>query len=335
MSNHQEADLQPEKERYYARKQLISRAVNNGITKYIHDRKAKVPSFVDAHFSFKGALKIHRKAIGRDLYRSPLNILWLIPLTATKASALLLKKVGAGNISEYLNRIPPGIQTDVQKEINWLIYTELLELPYLQDSRESTKDSLLEEILQDPEISTVITGYLNEISKKSTAPDFRQTLERNLQEYATSRTAAADLAGSIITLSSNYIAFQKALPGALTSGSAVAAAIAEQTAVSNFWLGATLGKWYYSLFSVTASAGLVITATASIMAGLALITTFTGIITDPLQSKLGLHQKRLYKFLDALNDELLGANNSEYKIKDQYIVRVLDIFDLLIAALRK
>lgn len=335
MSMHQNADLQTEKETDYCRRQLIIRAVNKGIDKYIQDRKAKVPSFVNAHFSFKGALKIHRKAVGKDLYRAPLNILWLIPLTAAKASALLLKKVGADKLSANLNRIPPGIQTDVQKEINWLIYTELLELPYRQDTRESTKDALLEEILKDPNISAIMAGYLNEIGKKSTAPGFRQTLERNLQEYATNRIAAADLAGSIITLSTSYITLHKALPGALMSGSAAAAAIAEQTAISNFWLGTTLGKWYYSLFSVTASTGLVISATASIIAGLALLTTFTGIITDPLQSKLGLHQKRLYKFLDALHDELLGVNNSEYKIKDQYIARVLDIIDLLIAALRK
>jgi uncharacterized protein DUF6635 len=332
---HQNEDFQPNKKIAYPHSQLIARAVSKGVDRYINDRKTKVPGFVDTHFSFKGALKIHRKALGKDLYRAPLNILWLIPLTATKASAMLCKKIGASKLAEKMNRIPAGMETDVQKEINWLIFTELIELPYRQESRKSTKDALLETILQDPNIATVIAGYLDEIGKKSTAPDFRQTLERNLQEYATSRTAAADLAGSIITLSTTYLTLHKALPGALTSGSAAAATIAEHTAISNFWLGTTLGKWYYSLFSVSASTGLVISATASIIAGLALLTTFTGIITDPLQAKLGLHQKKLYKFLDALHDELLGLNHSEYKIKDQYIGRVIDIIDLLIAALRK
>jgi hypothetical protein len=68
------------------------------------------------------------------------------------------------------------------------------------------------------------------------------------------------------------------------------------------------------------------------MAGLALITTFTGIITDPLQAKLGLHQKRLYKFIDALSDEISGDTQGQYKIKEQYIGKVFDILDLLMTA---
>ncbi len=315
-------------------RRLVAAAVHDGINRYIAARRAKVPGFVTRHFSFKGALQLHRKALGPDLYKAPLNIFWLLPMTINKAALYLLKKAGAKRIAQFLKRMPTGWQTDVQKEINWLLYTELLELPYRQEDRESTKDALLEEILRDPELSAMLAGYLAEISKKSNAPEFRQTLERNLQEYATSRIAVSELAGSIITLSANYAAFHQAAPGALTSGSAVAAVIAEKIAISQFWRGPTLGAWYYSLFPAAASAGLVIAATSSIIAGLALLSSFTGIITDPLQARLGLHQKRLYKFLDALHEELSGSRKSEYRIKEQYIARIFDIIDLLITALR-
>ena len=144
----------------------------------------------------------------------------------------------------------------------------------------------------------------------------------------------SDLAGSIITLSSGYVAFHKATPGVLASGGAAAAAIAQQIAIAKFWMGPALGAWYYGVFPATASTGLIVAATGSIMAGLALIMPFTGILTDPLQSKLGMHQKRLYKFLDALQDELLGVKKSKYRIKDQYLARVFDIFDLLRVAMR-
>ena len=93
-----------------------------------------------------------------------------------------------------------------------------------------------------------------------------------------------------------------------------------------------MGTWYYSVIPVTASTGLLIATTGSLMAALAIITTFTGIITDPLQAKLGIHQKRLLKFIDAFKEELLGAGQSQYKIKDQYVARVFDILDLLKAA---
>lgn len=278
-------------------RRLVNAAVNSGIDRYIAARKARVPAFVKRHFSFKGALQLHRKALGPDLYKAPLNIFWLLPATLSKTAVYLLEKAGAKKIAQILKRMPSGWQTDVQKEINWLIYTELLELPYRQDDRVSTKDALLEEILRDPELNAL-------------------------------------LAGSIITLSTGYAALHKAVPGALAGGSAVAAVIAEKIAIAQFWLGPTLGAWYYSLFPAAASTGLVVAATASLMAGLALLSTFTGIVTDPLQARLGLHQKRLHKFLDALHAELAGTKPSQYHIKEQYIARVFDIIDLLSTALR-
>ena len=316
-------------------RQLIRSAVNAGIENYIQSRRAKVPDFIAKHFSFPGVLKLHRKALGKDLYKAPLNILWLAPLTSVKVCSFILKKAGAGKMARWLDTLPTGFQTDVQKEINWLIYTELLELPYQMESRASTKDALLEAILQDQELAGVIDSYLIEIHKKSIAPDFRKTLENNLQGYGNSRTAASELAGNVITLASSYIAFQKAMPGILTSGSAAATVIAEKIAISKFWLGSTLGAWYYSLFPVTASTGLVIATTGAIAAGLGLITTFTGIITDPLQAKLGLHQKRLNKFIDALDAEMQGEGQAQFNIKELYIARVFDILDLLMLALRR
>ncbi|NOQ35401.1 MAG: hypothetical protein GQ569_05835 [Methylococcaceae bacterium] len=314
--------------------QLITQAVNAGIEKYIISRKAKIPAFVDKNFSFKAAVKLHKKAIGKDLYKAPLNIIWSVPMLGVKSLSFLFNKVGANKASETLNHIPQGFETAVQQEINWLIYTELLEIPYQQEQRASTKDALLEEILNDAALSSLIAAYLQEINHKSTNTDFRLTLEENLKEYAISRTAASDLAGSIISLASNYAAFNKAAPGALSSGKIAAAIIAEKIAISNFWLGSTLGTWYYALFPASASTGLLVVTTSSIIAGLALITTFTGILTDPLQAKLGLHQKRLNRFVDVLHDELLEEKDSQYRIKDQYIVRVFDIVDLLITAVR-
>lgn len=315
--------------------QLIRKAVDAGIENYIKSRKTKVPVFVATHFSFQGALRLHQKALGKDLYKAPLNILWLAPFTAIKAGAWLLNKVGAEKLARHLDRLPPGFQTDVQKEINWLIYTELLELPYRQNSRTSIKDALLESILRNNDLANVIEKCLAEIRKQSTAPDFRRTLEKNLQGYANTRTAAAELAGNIITVSSSYIAFRKAMPGVLTSGGATAAAIAKKIAIAKFWLGPTLGSWYYSVFPVAASTGLVVAVTGTIMAGLGLISTFTGIITDPLQAKLGLHQKRLYQFIDTLGAEMSGGTQSRHTVKELYIARIFDLLDLLMAALRK
>jgi len=310
-------------------KKLVIRAVDDGIVRYIESRKAKVPVFVSKHFSMKGGLKLHKKALGKDLYRGPLNILWSVPSIIFKATSSLLRKCGEEKLSKKLDNIPRGFETDVQKEVNWLIYTELLEIPYNQDDRTSGNDALLSEILSDKAIADQLARYLSEIHDKSNNPSFRQTLKKNLEEYATSRTAASDLANSIITLSTGFAAFNKAIPGTLAAASATAATIAQHVAVSNFWLGTTLGTWYYSLFPATASTGLLVATTGSLMAVLAIIATFAGIVIDPLQAKLGIHERRLLKLMDALKVELLGTGKSQYRLKDQYLVRVFDILDLL------
>ncbi len=308
----------------------INRAVNRAIDRYIRNRRKKVPQFVRQYFSFKGAAKLHKKALGADLIKGPVNISWSLIYTILRTGGTILKKTGEKRVSTLLTeKLPHGFATRVQQEINWLIYTELLELPYQHKKRESKKDALMEEILNQPEIASLFTEHLEKISKKSKDPKFRKILESNLREYASSRTAAADLAGTIISLSVGASVFHKMTPGAMATGATVATAIAQHTAISNFFFGSTLGSIYYSIFPVSASAGLILATTSSIMAAMAIVTSFAGIITDPLQAKLGIHQRRLQKFINSLENELKGTGKSKFEIKDRYIARVFDILDLI------
>jgi hypothetical protein len=303
-------------------------AIERAIGRYIRSRKEKVPAFTRRYFSFKGALRLNRKALGADLYKTPLNVVWTLPYLGLKASSSLLKRVGSEKIPSQVERLPAGFETRVQKEIKWLIFTELLEMPYAQEGREATKDALLEDILNQPEISSLFDHELSKIHSKSKNPKFRSALETNLLEYSKNRTAAADLAGTVITLSSGAAMFQQMTPGAISAGSALATAIAQQAAISNFILGPTLGGLYYGLFPASASIGLVVASTGSIMAVLAILTSFSGVITDPIQQKLGLHKSRLNRLIDCLERELRGAGDSQFKIRDQYVARVFDLLDL-------
>jgi hypothetical protein len=304
-------------------------AVDGAIRKYIKVRKEKVPHFVKTYFSIRGALGLNRQALGADLYKAPVNVIWALPYTGLRASSSLLKKMGFEKIPAYVERLPVGFETKVQKEVNWLIFTELLEIPYAQGKRQSKKDALLEEILNQPEISSLFSSELSKIYSKSKNPKFRSALEKNLLEYSRSRTAATELAGNIISLSAGATMFGKMTPGAMTAGGVLATAIAQQTAISNFVFGPTLGSLYYSIFPASASMGLVIASTGTIMAALAVLTSFSGIISDPIQYKLGIHQKRLNKLIDSLESELRGLGDSGFRIRDQYIARVFDLLDLI------
>lgn len=309
-------------------------AVDRAIDNYIKKRREKVPAFVKKHFFFTGALRINKKVFGSDLYKTPLNVFWAMPYTGLKASSLVLKKIGVKRIPSYIDRLPVGFETKLQKEINWLIFTELLELPYAQDKQKSKKDALAEEIINQPEISSLFLDEFSTIYQKSKDQRFRAALERNLRNYSGSRIATSELAGSIISLSAGAGMFGKMTPGAMTFGGGLASAMAQYMAISNFVLGPTLGGIYYSVFPATASMGLVIASTGSVLAVLALVTSFSGIITDPIQSKLGLHQKRLNKLIDSLDKELQDTGDSGLHFKEQYIARIFDLLDLFKAAAR-
>jgi hypothetical protein len=47
----------------------LQQAVEHGMETYITSRRASIPVFIDRHFSFRGALALHRKTFGRDFYR--------------------------------------------------------------------------------------------------------------------------------------------------------------------------------------------------------------------------------------------------------------------------
>lgn len=311
------------------KKPEIDIAINRAIDSYIRSRKEKVPEFSRTFFSGKGAFTLNKKAFGSDLYKAPINILWALPYLGAKATAFLFKKLRFQKIPDHLERLPIGFETRVQNEINWIIFSELLELPFIQGERKSIKDVLFTEIVKQPEISSLFLSDLYEIYSKSNHPKFRAALEENLLEYSKSRTAAADLAGNIITLSAGVTMFHKMTPGAMTAGSAIASALAQQVAISNFFLGPTLGSLYYGFFPASASMGLVIASTGSIIAALAVLTSFSGIVTDPIQHKLGIHQRRLLKFIDSLDGTLKGDGDPKFNIRSQYVARVFDFIDLI------
>src|SRR5919109_3119034 len=310
------------------RQPTLQQAVEKGIEAYITSRRARIPVFIDRHFSFRGALALHRKTFGRDFYKHPVNLLWGLPVALGKGAAALLEKAGAKRSATWLNRIPRGIPTVLQQELQWLIYTDLLELPYVHEGRESHRDALMEHILAEPWITALCDEYLTQLQSVADRPEFRAALERHLEEYGKTRGAVSELAGSLINLAAGYAALSKATPGALSAGTAAATAIAQHIAIANFWLGSTLGSWYYAVFPVSASAGLVAATTRAMIAAVGVVTALAWIVLDPLLATTGIHRRRLDRFVTAVGEELRGGSG-DYRVRDHYIARVFDVLELL------
>lgn len=312
-----------------AERRLISAAVDAGVQRYLASCRERVPAFVARHFSFKGALRINRKALGLDLVRAPANLLWAAPYLGVRVSGLVLRKAGVSSLGARLERLPSGFSTQVQREVEWLVHTELLGLPRVQGDRAHEEDALLGAILADEALAELLTGYLERIGELAQRPQFERHLQAQLAGYGGTRTAAADLACGVLSLSAGAALFKQLTPGALSTGGALAAAIAQQTAISKFMFGSTLGAMYYGVFPVSASIGLIALSSGGVLAAMGVVSAFSGVLTDPVQARLGIHQRRLHRLIDAMEAALGGEGEAEFRPKDHYVARLFDLFDLL------
>ena len=55
---------------------VIKNAIENGARRYIQGCESRVDDFVRRHYSFRGSLGIHAHAVGWDVIRVPINIIW-------------------------------------------------------------------------------------------------------------------------------------------------------------------------------------------------------------------------------------------------------------------
>ena len=90
--------------------------------------------------------------------------------------------------------------TAVSREIEWLIVTDLLELPLRQEGRESRRDALAEAILAAPELQDALNQAIEAIGRRGDSPAFRQRLEEAMQTYTGTRAAAAEITTALVTL---------------------------------------------------------------------------------------------------------------------------------------
>lgn len=313
---------------------MLEQAVNSGIAAYIASRREKIRPFCQQHYAWPGAARLNRRAWGHDLWRTPVNLLWAVPYLLGRSAAALAHVAGLRGGERWLKKLPPGVPTAVQREIEWLIFTEFLELPIQQSGRCTERDALLEYILVQPPIESALVGELQHIDELAQRADYRQKVAAFFETYVESRAAAADLTTSLLNLAAGAAAFHKFTPGAAALGQAAAAAIAQQLAISGFALGPVLGSLYYSLFPAAVSAGLLVGVIGTLMVALGVFAALAGFITDPLQQALGLHERKLRKLLDALERSLRGGGG-DYRLHDAYVARVFDVLDVVRTVSRK
>jgi hypothetical protein len=308
-------------------------AVADGAHDYFSQRRARIQPFVDAHFSLRGSLALHKSAIGWDIARAPLNLLLAGPQIILQLAGAAASRLGADRAAALLAR-PILLRTAVSREMAWLIHTELLELPFTDGFRESRQDALSAAILARPAVQEAVAAALLVIGRHGEDPDFRARLADAMHKYGATRGAAAEITTGLLNLGAGAVTVNKLTPGAATLGPALAGIMAHQTAIGAFPLGAWLGSGWYGLFPVLPSVGLVAATTGGLMLVSASFAAFAGVVSDPVQRAFGLHRKRLTRMVDGLERQFFDAKAAGFAVHDHYVARLLDIVDILSAALR-
>jgi hypothetical protein len=308
-------------------------AVADGARDYFAQRRARIQPFVDAHFCLPGTLALHRAALGWDIARAPLNLTLAGPQILMQLASAAARKLGAKRAAAMLDR-PILLRTAVARRIEWLIHTELLELPFTDGARASQNDALSAAILARPAVQQAVSSALLEIGRHGEDPAFRTRLATAIEKYGATRSAAAEITTGLLNLGAGAVAANKLTPGAATLGPALAGLMAHQTAISAFPLGAWLGTAWYGLFPALPSHGLIMATTGGLMVASTTFAAFAGVVSDPIQRALGLHRKRLTRMVDGLERQFFDPKASGFAVHDHYVARLLDIFDILGAAMR-
>lgn len=301
------------------------------LTGYFAERHARVETFVYRHFSFRGSLALHRHALGWDMLRVPVNLFLTGPTAVLKATAVIAHRMGAGPLARWLDTRDLFLKTAVARRIEDLIRTELLGMPSDPGSQLSTDDALFEVMLADARVSRM----LREAS--GTAPAGKMSkvgLAEILATYRGTRTAPGEVSSAFVGLGVGALAFGKVTPGMMSLGPSVAAVIAHQTAVASFPLGATLGGLWYAVFPASVPTSLLVGTIVALVLISASLAAFAGVVADPIQRRLGLHQQRLHRMLNVLETNLRGPTRESLAVKDHYVARLLDLLDYAAAASR-
>lgn len=313
----------------------IERIFREAAARYIADRRAAVKPFVARHFGLVGTLRLHRAALGLDIFRAPANLALAIPNLAAKLGGVFYRRLRKRRTSpRWLGGRDLFLRTAVDRRVEWLVHTELLELPFEQGKRESRRDALAESVMVHPEVAETMDLARAAIDGRGRDPALADRLTENLISYTGTRAAASDMLAALSSIGAGGFLVNKLTPSALSLGPALAALAAHNAAVTSFPLGSTLGGYWYGVFPAAPSTGLVVGITGGLIAGVAATAAFAGIVADPLQRLLGIHERRLRKLIDALEADLLGEQEGRFTVKAHYVARLVDFFECVRAAYR-
>jgi hypothetical protein len=278
---------------------------------------------VSRHFTWPGTLRLHRAAFGWDILRAPANLLLSPVLVLVRLAALVFAAVGLKRQAGALRGLRILLPTAVARRVEALVLAGLLDVPV-------TDGDPVRAILSAPALRPAFraAGSAAEAHRRATR------VAAAVSDYAGVRSAMAEMLTAMVMLLLGALAFRALTPGALSLAPDLAQAIARETAVADFPLGETLGGLWYGAFPAGASVATTVATGLGLVVAGAVVSAFAGILTDPVQARLGLHRRRLLRLLATVEAELAGDPGRPFAAPEHYYARLFDLWDGVVGLLR-
>ena len=295
----------------------------------------RVDGFVDRHFRLRGTMRLHGAALGGDVLRAPVNLL-LAPVHAiVRLLALIVGGLGARRLAAWLRGRRILLRTRVSARVAQVVVTDLLGLawPSEADATQAAPDpeaALERAILSAPQLRALFRRQGDPEAARAQA----QRLARMVSEYAGTRTAVAEIATALVLLMVGAVVFRALTPGMISLAPELAGIVAHGAAVADFPLGQTLGGLWYGIFPVGVSPWLMAGAVVVLVMLGAVMAAFAGVLADPVQARLGLHQRRLRRLIRAMAAEVAEGQGRGFAAHEHALARVMDVWDAVTSLLR-
>ena len=283
---------------------------------YFTEARARIESHVASTFSFAGSARLHRRALGLDILCVPLNVV-LAPLHAVlRLVALLMRVVRLRRASCLLGRIHLILPTRTARAVE----EGLLEHVFALTGGPGR--SIVDRVAEAPPLRD--DASLSEAETRRRAERAAATIKT----YTGTRSAVAEMTTVLLTICFGAWLFHRLTPGMQSLAPALADTYAMDAAIGNFPLGRGLGGLWYGAFPVGASPLAIVTVALMPLVTAAVVTAFAGILADPVQTRLGVHQARLLRLVTAVERDMTGSDTAPFAAREHLYARVFDIADI-------
>ncbi len=260
-------------------------------------RDAMVRRFVRETFGVRGTLGLHRAAFGFDLLRAPVNVILAPVFLLVKLAGLLARLVRARRLGDWLLSRRIVFETAVSRRV-----------------------------------AERVRGLISEMDAAGVGPGAPEAVvARAVDDYVGVRNAVSEITTVLFVLVTGWALFHSATLGVLSLAGPVADMRAQALAIENYWAGQWLGQVYFGWFPRALDPWQVV-ATGVVLAMLAsLVTTFAGVLADPVQRWLGIHRRRLMRLVARIEAR---AESGAGLSREHAVARLGDLTDIALALWR-